>query len=399
MKPTFLSKVFQAALMCCLAVILSGCDDFLANSDNPTGTTLIMNTGDATLKVGELLDRPAITNSPAYVLYSSSDPAVATVGHTGTVTAIAPGTATITAHVQAVGNYAAASASYKVTVEVKVGKSGLLAGKFSVSATKQVQFSQGNLQATYDGTKWIWAFAANQWDFIGDNTTTATGNGNTSINGDGTVSAANVTVDLFGWVGASNTTWGTGAAKYGISNNNNNPSTNGDYGTGTSDALKSDWGNTMDADWSNKTGESTTGWRTLTKDEWTYLFNGRTTTSGIRYAKATVNGKAGVILLPDDWSTSYYGLSTTADYTANDITLADWTDKLEAHGAVFLPAAGYRDVTTVNNVGTLGLYWSSSPYTDASRAYCAYFSSSSLIPNYSFTRYYGFSVRLVRDAE
>ena len=117
MKPTFLSKVFQAALMCCLAVILSGCDDFLANSDNPTGTTLIMNTGDATLKVGEQLDRPAITNSPAYVLYSSSDPAVATVGHTGTVTAIAPGTATITAHVQAVGNYAAASASYKVTVE------------------------------------------------------------------------------------------------------------------------------------------------------------------------------------------------------------------------------------------------------------------------------------------
>ena len=117
MKPTFLSKVFQAALMCCLAVILSGCDDFLANSDNPTGTILIMNTSDATLKVGEQLDRPAITNSPAYVLYSSSDPAVATVGLTGTVTAIAPGTATITANVQAVGNYAAASASYKVTVE------------------------------------------------------------------------------------------------------------------------------------------------------------------------------------------------------------------------------------------------------------------------------------------
>ena len=117
MKTNFLSKLFQASLVCCLAVILSGCDDFLANSDNPVGTTLIMNTGDATLKVGEQLDRPAITNSPAYVLYSSSDPAVATVGLTGTVTAIAPGTATITAHVQAVGNYAAASASYKVTVE------------------------------------------------------------------------------------------------------------------------------------------------------------------------------------------------------------------------------------------------------------------------------------------
>ena len=490
MKPTFLSKVYQTALMCCLAVILTGCDELLSALDNPIQTTLVMTTTDVKLTVGDTYQRQATTVSPATIVYASSDATVATVDANGVVEAIAEGEAIITASVAEVDYWTAASTSYKVIVsaktpatittpptatasiepnsetalvtagvadggelmyavtttntrptttegfiatiptaatlaagtyyvwyyakgdathsdseiaataiEVKVGNFGLLAGKFSVSSTQQVQFSQGNLQATYDGTKWTWAFAANQWDFIGDNTTTATGNGNTSINGDGTVSAANVTVDLFGWVGASNTTWGTGAAKYGISNNNNNPSTNGDYGTGTSDALKSDWGNTMDADWSNKTGESTTGWRTLTKDEWAYLFNTRTTTSGIRYAKATVNGKAGVILLPDDWSTSYYGLSTTADYTANDITLADWTDKLEAHGAVFLPAAGYRDVTTVNNVGTLGLYWSSSPHTNASKAYCAYFSSSSLMPTYSFIRYYGFSVRLVRDAE
>ena len=198
MKPTFLSKVFQAALMCCLAVILSGCDDFLANSDNPTGTTLIMNTGDATLKVGEQLDRPAITNSPANVLYSSSDPAVATVGLTGTVTAIAPGTATITAYVQAVGNYAAAKASYKVIVSAKTPAtiSGLLAGKFSVSATKQVQFSQGNLQATYDGTNWTWAFAANQYDYIGNAA------GNTKVTATSPFISENATVDLFGWVGA-----------------------------------------------------------------------------------------------------------------------------------------------------------------------------------------------------
>ena len=57
--------------------------------------------------------------------------------------------------------------------------------------------------------------------------------------------------------------------------------------------MKSDWGNTIGS-----------GWRTLTSAEWTYLFDSRTTTSGVRYAKATVNGVSGVILLPDDWSTS-----------------------------------------------------------------------------------------------
>ena len=27
-------------------------------------------------------------------------------------------------------------------------------------------FTQGNLQATWDGSAWTWAFAANQYDFI-----------------------------------------------------------------------------------------------------------------------------------------------------------------------------------------------------------------------------------------
>lgn len=29
-------------------------------------------------------------------------------------------------------------------------------------------FTQGNLQATWDGIAWTWAFAANQYDFIGN---------------------------------------------------------------------------------------------------------------------------------------------------------------------------------------------------------------------------------------
>ena len=464
-----ISRLLQASLMCCLAVLFTACDDIFASEDNPTPAYLSMSDKPVTIKVGDTYRRKAISVTTAVVEYTSSDTKVATVDGEGVVTAIAEGTATITATATGYSTdgkkiYQPASVSYNVkvvpatvavtsitldqtTLNKKVGDAavtltatvkpddatdktltwssdkpavatvadgvvtfvgagtaiitaeakdgsgikttctvnvlpaGALAGVFSVSATKKVQFSKGNLQATWDGTSWTWAFAEHQWDYIGD------AEGNTKITNSAPFvagySGSSTTVDLFGWVGASST-W-TGVNQYGITSSDATSATDG-YGI-TTENLKADWGTNMG-----------TGWRTLTKDEWVYLFNTRTTTSGIRYAKATVNGKAGVILLPDDWSTSYYDLSTTAAYTANGITLADWTDKLEAHGAVFLPAAGYREVTTVNNVGALGLYWSSS-YTDATRAYCAYFTSASLNPTYSFFRNYGFSVRLVRDVE
>ena len=73
---------------------------------------------------------------------------------------------------------------------------GGIDGLFSVSVTKKVYFSKGNLRATYDGSSWTWSFADHQYDAVGDAAA------NTSINGDGTVSA-NGSVDLFGWVGAS----------------------------------------------------------------------------------------------------------------------------------------------------------------------------------------------------
>jgi len=38
------------------------------------------------------------------------------------------------------------------------GEQRVQTGVFSVSSTKQVVFSQGNLQATYNGSAWSWAF-------------------------------------------------------------------------------------------------------------------------------------------------------------------------------------------------------------------------------------------------
>ena len=249
------------------------------------------------------------------------------------------------------------------------------AGQFSVSATKKVTFSSGNLQATWDGTSWNWHFADNQWDYIGNAA------GNTSINGNGTVSASNVTVDLFGWVGASST-W-TGAAQYGISNSKATSNTNG-YGNNASEALKSDWGNTINDGYT---------WFTLTSAEWTYLFNTRTVNGGQGSGKSYtlgqyVNEKLGVVIYPDD-------------YTGSEYAGSDWST-FEAAGCVFLPAAGYRNLQKgqVSSAGSTGFYWSSSPHTSyVTNADYVHFSSGSLLTPISDSRFDGGSVRLVRQVE
>ena len=67
-------------------------------------------------------------------------------------------------------------------------------------------------------------------------------------------------------------------------------------------------------------------------------------------------------------------------------------------GCVFLPAAGNRNGTSVNNVGSNGNYWSSSPNgSNADNAYNVNFNSGNPADNNN--RNNGFSVRLVRPAE
>ena len=64
---------------------------------------------------------------------------------------------------------------------------------------------------------------------------------------------------------------------------------------------------------------------------------------------------------------------------------------------VFLPAAGYRDGSSVDDVGLGGGYWSSTPSSsDVRSAYGVYFSSTNVLPQDSSRRCSGFSVRLVR---
>lgn len=247
-----------------------------------------------------------------------------------------------------------------------------LKGVFSVSASKQVRFAAGNLQCTILGNDTIWMFAENQYDMLG------------TANAAGSVLAGKI--DLFGWSGS------TGAAKWGMSASTTDNDYAGDF---------VDWGKNI---------EDGTTYRTLTADEWNYLFSTRTNASDKSgAARIKLNDSVyvnGCILLPDTWTcpdgvTFVSGFesewSADAYATHQTLTLADWR-KLEAAGAVFLPAAGYRMMANmIQNVQRDGEYWSATLF-DATRASFQQFRSSGPAAAKG-PRYYGRAVRLVQDAE
>ena len=244
-----------------------------------------------------------------------------------------------------------------------------LSGVFSISADKAVNFSKGNLQ--YDSDNQIWQFAANQWDYIGNAA------GNNAITADG-IADNNGIVDMFCWVGASSSL--EGIKQYGIIK-----SWSG-YGSVAGEALKSDWGNIMGGDW-----------RTLSKDEWIYLLTERTNAANLR-TLGTVNGKAGLILMPDGWTASGVALTvTTANYTTNDINTTNWAT-LEGQGCAFLPAAGCCALGLFDGVGGDGSYWSStSRASGATYAHRLHFRATDVDPTDFVDRFNGMSVRLVSE--
>ncbi len=261
---------------------------------------------------------------------------------------------------------------------------GAINGKFTINADgDQVYFSQGNLQ--YQASTNTWKFAENQYDYVGSD------NSNISSTYDGWI-------DLFGW-GTSGYNHGANCYQpWSISRFYDNYYAYSDSYYNLNDQTgQADWGYNPISNGCNQPNQ----WRTLTNYEWWFLLYQRTTTSGIRYVKACVNGVNGVILLPDDWSTDIYSLSNTnnneASFNSNVISASQWTT-LENAGAVFLSAAGNRDGTLTNNVGSNGNYWSASNYYGSGSACCMDFNASHLYTTQNY-RYCGFSVRVVCPAE
>ena len=250
-------------------------------------------------------------------------------------------------------------------------------GAFSVGADKRVCFSQGNLQ--YNGS--TWQFAENQWN-------------NLSFDCAGT---AGSTADLFTW-GNISSPKADGTSYDTFSSNLDNTKAPGAANTATG----SDWGYNAISNGGNKNSQ----WRTLTIDEWNYLFKTRTNATS-KYGFATVNDIHGIIIVPDGFSdpnknngSNAFAGSSTTGWDANIYKEANWTSMEEA-GCVFLPAGGYRNVQSVTSHSSSGYYWSASCGGSTTYAQYLEFNGSSLNIHTTWTgdanKQLGYSVRLVRD--
>lgn len=286
---------------------------------------------------------------------------------------------------------------------------GALNGKFSVSATKHVLFSQGNLQ--YQASTDTWRFAEQQWEYVGGK--------NTGVVYENEVKCSNKLIsDTYtGWIDLFG--WGTGKTPTKKSENY------ADYITFT------DWGiNKI-----SNGGNADSLWRTLTADEWNYLIHERPNADSL-FTYARVNGKVGttdvyidgVLLLPDDWVTpdgltvkrllaagndvswktatiskwyeaEWYEIKVNEPFTLNSYSDSQW-QLLEAAGAVFLPKTFYRDSTTVQDLNINGYYWSTTQRPDYMYdALVLGFKKTALDPRGTLPLYFGGAVRLVQDYE
>ena len=268
---------------------------------------------------------------------------------------------------------------------------GSINGLFSIGEGPQMCFSQGNLQ--YQASTNTWRFAEHQWDYVGNEWCGTVYENDIKCNNLLVSPNYDGWIDMFGW-GTSG--YDHGANCYQPWSTSREWSDYYPYGQSTGNL----YDQTGEADWGfnsiSNGGNTSNFWRTMTVEEWIYLFETRVTSSGIRFAKAIVNDVKGVILLPDNWSASIYTLNNTnqsdVNFNSNIINCTQWS-VLENAGAVFLPAAGGRYGTDTFDVN-YGRYWSSSNkmYTSV---YLLNFDDIRLEPGTWGHHYYGLSVRLV----
>ena len=311
-------------------------------------------------------------------------------------------------------------------------------GEFSVSATKKVYFSAGNLQYNYAANTANRKFriAEHQWDYAGvsyyevDQSVSHYGNvqdGNNLLASNNTnpnysVQDRGVTewIDLFGW-GTSGHGTGNQAMPYDYSSDKT-------YGGTTTLDSYYDWGKKNTIYYGSQ--YSAPGvWRTLTQSEWEYMmglngFVGRIVAGGkglgYTHSFVSVNGVSGLLIYPDGFSGTR--VTNTINTTNSRMSPVGLTmnefQSYENEGCAFLPCAGRRGATgstsgeaMASNLpgqepsAYMGAYWLSSlnsglPY------YFEFGPTVTTTTNYGWTKGYGittspkfcgYSVRLVTD--
>ena len=290
---------------------------------------------------------------------------------------------------------------------------------FSVSSTKQVYFSPGNLQ--YRRSDNAWRFALRQFDFVG----TQPSSDYYWFQRDGTVyfedkkcynaEATNDSymawnwIDLFCWGTSGYDGWpGRGTYPWLTGDNRDISTYHSDFGPPggslTGEYANGDWGVYNSAALNGGAAEPV--WRTLTDEEWEYLITGRiaadpgncsfafaglppvdsisfhiylwspdkqdTVTFTVQFP---CDALWGMILFPDGIATTdslvasckYINVTDLAGayYQSRPTFLVDNWPALEEAGCVFLPGCGYtaQDLLTVSSNSIIGIgsgrYWSS----------------------------------------
>jgi hypothetical protein len=262
---------------------------------------------------------------------------------------------------------------YELEISTTKLQTGATFGKFSIDGSNTVHFSQGNLQ--YDQSTTTWSFMDYQWSTV-----------ETTGQNVGTNYANQNMVSLFGWSA-------DGTPNFGISTSINNNDYIGSF---------VDWGTNNITN-----GGGANHWSTPSTDAWQYIFNTRSTstvngTANARFARGQICGVNGVILFPNRYThptdvAQPVDINDDNNYiewgTHNVYSSANWA-KMEAAGAVFLPAAGYRLGTNVRDVGSKGLFWSSTANNDYN-AWNVYFYENLVNPDINNLHFNGQSVRLV----
>ncbi|MBR2265755.1 MAG: hypothetical protein IJ882_03640 [Paludibacteraceae bacterium] len=255
-----------------------------------------------------------------------------------------------------------------------------LPGVFSVSKTRQIQFSPGVLK--YKASTDTWRFADSQLDFVGK--------GNEKIS-----PTYNGWIDLFGY----GTSGYNGVMPYLCTHERSDYAPTGDDGiTGT----EYDWGIHCQIENGGPKGS----WRLPTNDDWYWILSRRENFLNLA-TLVYVDTLAGLLVLPDGWENTT-GIQLQfpdrmliddafPDLAAqNRLTKAQFK-KLEKIGALFCPCMGIRVEKKYSRKGACGYWTSNSLYegakpwiliTDTTYAVCA-----------SINAYFGCYVRLVKDVQ
>lgn len=270
----------------------------------------------------------------------------------------------------------------------------------TAEAPKMVRFTQGNLQ--YIGSAKngevaapYWRVAPTQYSYLGN------ANYKPIVTDSGTRMPSDADTDLFGWgeveppflCSTVNTEYQSGI-------------TTGNINLATDWATKFNNGTSLyiEQDKEYDLLESGEKYICLTKTEWQNLFANQwhcgatvtlkdgTSVNGIVICPSTFDESAAKALVG---ANAVKGDRTpTALYSESSLTQAQVDD----NGLLFLPAAGYRNDTSLSSIGSYGRYWSTTS-SSTQNSFFLFFSAVNFSSASNNARRLGFSVRLATYAE